>query len=92
MFVNQTSRLVMDPERFPDVEEEPMSAKGMRAIYTKTSNGRRLRVGNFGSSERDKLMQQLFWPYSRALGKVVTESLDRFSSCLIIVAHVSFHS
>ena len=29
MFINRTSRLVMDPERFPDSQGEPMSAKGM---------------------------------------------------------------
>ena len=87
MFINRTSRLVMDPERFPDDDEEPMSSKGMGVIYTKTSTGSRLRVTNFESNERNKLMQKLFWPYSRDLEKVVTETLDQFSSCLIIDAH-----
>jgi N-formylglutamate amidohydrolase len=87
MFVNRTSRLVMDPERFPDDEEEPMSAKGMGAIYTKTSHSSRLRVESFSPAEHNDVMEKLYWPYARALGDVVTESLDRFSSCLIIDAH-----
>ncbi|MCL0044082.1 N-formylglutamate amidohydrolase [Dehalococcoidia bacterium] len=43
LFINRVSRLVMDPERFPDDQDEPMSAKGMGAIYTKTSQGGDLR-------------------------------------------------
>lgn len=87
MFINRTSRLVMDPERFPDDDEEPMSLKGMGAVYTKTSHGEALRAENFQSNERNELMQKLFWPYSRDLERVVTESVDRFSRCLIIDAH-----
>ena len=87
MFVNQTSRLVMDPERFPDDEEEPMSAKGMGAIYTNTSHSSRLRVESFSPDEHNDVMEKLYWPYARALGDVVTECLDRFSTCLIIDAH-----
>ena len=32
LFVNQASRLVIDPERFPD-EREELSAVGMGAVY-----------------------------------------------------------
>ena len=39
LFVNRISRLVMDPERFPGDQDEPMSAKGMGDIYTRTSVG-----------------------------------------------------
>ena len=38
LFVNRISRLVMDPERFPGDQDEPMSAKGMGAIYTRTKD------------------------------------------------------
>lgn len=87
MFVNRTSRLVMDPERFPDDEEEPMSMKGMGAIYTKTSDGSRLRRQSFSPEEPSDAMEKLYWPYARALGNVVRECLDRFSRCLIVDAH-----
>ena len=40
IFVNRRSRLVVDPERFPKAEQEPMAAPdiGMGAVYTRTAN------------------------------------------------------
>ena len=43
LFVNLLSRLVIDPERFPD-ERESMNEVGMGAVYTKTSAGKVLRL------------------------------------------------
>ncbi len=45
------SRLVLDPERFRDDKKEIMAAKGIGVIYTKDSNGRKLREIN--DNERD---------------------------------------
>lgn len=41
--VNQLSRLVVDPERFPD-DGEPTTAFGRGAVYTRTCAGSRLRA------------------------------------------------
>ena len=84
MLVNRISRLVMDPERFPDDKDEPMSAKGMGAVYTKTSAGDDLRAKSFRISDRQAVMDDLYWPYSSAFRNLVTEQLDQFGSCLII--------
>ena len=87
MFINRTSRLVMDPERFPDSQSEPMNAKGMGAVYTKTSDGKNLRVDDFGPEDHKNVMENLYWPYSRALENVVADCFKHFSKCLIIDAH-----
>lgn len=87
MLVNRISRLVMDPERFPDDKDEPMSAKGMGAVYTRTSAGEDLRTKSFRISDRQAVMDDLYWPYSSAFRNLVTEQLDQFGSCLIIDGH-----
>ena len=38
IFVNRASRLVIDPERFPD-EREELNAVGMGAVYERTTSG-----------------------------------------------------
>ena len=77
----------MDPERFPDDQDEPMSAKGLGAIYTKTSQGGEFRAKSFSVIYRQDVMDELYWPYSVAFHNLVTEQLDQFGQCLIIDGH-----
>jgi len=87
LFVNGVSRLVMDPERFPDDHEEPMASKGMGAVYVSTSNGRPLRATSFSAQDRQQVMDELYWPYSHAFHKLVADHLHQFGKCLVIDAH-----
>jgi len=87
MFVNCISRLVCDPERFPDDESEPMSKKGMGAVYTKTADGDPLKVVSFNSDNKERVMDQYFHPYSKALEGEVAKMLEIFGKCFIVDGH-----
>ena len=50
LFVNRVSRLVVDPERFPDDAREPMARVGQGAVYTRTADGDPLRAVDPGSA------------------------------------------
>ncbi|MCJ7445499.1 MAG: N-formylglutamate amidohydrolase [Methanotrichaceae archaeon] len=84
--VNNYSRLVVDPERFENDEEEVMSSKGMGAIYTKTANQQMLRK-DLSAMEREEMLSAYFRPYQEALGKEVQKMLEQFERCLIIDCH-----
>jgi N-formylglutamate deformylase len=83
------SRLVVDPERFSDDDDEPMAARGMGAVYTKLSTGEPLRV--LSHAEREKLMATYYEPHHAMLEKAVAAALSQFGHCLIIDIH-SFSS
>ena len=87
MFINRISRLVYDPERFPDDKSESMSKKGMGAVYTKTADGDQLKVDSFNSEEKKRVMSQYFHPYSKALEGEVANVLETFGKCFIVDGH-----
>ena len=62
IFLNTFSRLVIDPERFPDAREE-MNSIGMGAVYRATSSGAPLREPD-GVKEKE-LLDKFFHPYAR---------------------------
>ena len=83
-FVNGLSRLVVDPERFPD-EREVMNSVGMGAVYMRTSTGARLRAGS--PAHRAELITTLFEPYSRALADLVDDRLAATGCAVIFDLH-----
>jgi N-formylglutamate amidohydrolase len=79
-FVNRLSRLVVDPERFPD-DTEPMAAVGMGRVYTRTADGSVLRRPD------PALETRFFEPYTSALAQLVEERRHAVERVCIIDAH-----
>ncbi|MDQ0792844.1 N-formylglutamate amidohydrolase [Streptomyces sp. B1I3] len=82
-FVNGLSRLVVDPERFPD-EREEMLAVGMGAVYTHTTHRARLRAPG---SDPQPLLERYFHPYARAMTAAVDERLAATGRAVVIDVH-----
>ncbi len=82
-FVNRTSRLVVDPERFPD-EREEMTAVGMGAVYTRTSHRAVLRAAD---TDPGPLIERYFRPYARAMTEAVADRLAATGRAVIIDVH-----
>ncbi|MFF6911276.1 N-formylglutamate amidohydrolase [Streptomyces sp. NPDC012466] len=82
-FVNRLSRLVVDPERFPD-EREEMLAAGMGAVYTRTTHGGALRTGDVDAAP---LVERYFEPYARAMTRAVADRLEAAGRAVIIDVH-----
>ncbi|MFG2680514.1 N-formylglutamate amidohydrolase [Streptomyces sp. NPDC048392] len=82
-FVNRASRLVVDPERFPD-EREEMTAVGMGAVYTRTSHREVLRSDG---TDPEPLIERYFRPYARAMTEAVAGRLAVTGRAVIIDVH-----
>ncbi|MFD3695379.1 N-formylglutamate amidohydrolase [Streptomyces sp. NPDC058646] len=82
-FVNGLSRLVVDPERFPD-EREEMLAVGMGAVYTRTTHRERLRPEGFDGRP---LIDRYFHPYADAMTRAVEDRLGAVGRAVIIDVH-----
>jgi N-formylglutamate amidohydrolase len=80
------SRLVVDPERFLDDDEEIMAKYGMGVIYTRTSNGQTLRNPPT-KKERNNLIKRFYHPHHEQLEKAVGFCLQTWGWCLIIDCH-----
>ncbi|MET7378408.1 N-formylglutamate amidohydrolase [Streptomyces sp. NPDC005526] len=82
-FVNRLSRLVVDPERFPD-EREEMLAVGMGAVYTRTTHGAVLRPDD---TDVEPLVERYFRPYARAMTRAVADRLAATGRAVVIDVH-----
>lgn len=83
IFRNTISRLVIDPERFPD-NREPMNQIGMGAVYRKGSTGMTLRSEDFND---EKLLEEFFYPYAEKFTELVDEILSTHGKVVIIDVH-----
>ncbi|GAA3826162.1 N-formylglutamate amidohydrolase [Streptomyces chiangmaiensis] len=82
-FVNRLSRLVIDPERFPD-EREEMLAVGMGAVYTRTTHRGALRSADI---DPRPLIGRYFHPYARAMTAAVAGRLAATGRAVVIDVH-----
>ena len=78
------SRLLVDPERFPDDDQEEMSKVGMGAIYRLTNNGKSLKDDQ---SKREELLSRYFTPHHQDLTAQVSSSLELTNGALIVDCH-----
>lgn len=87
IITNRRSRLVVDPERFPDPGDEPMAAPeiGMGSVYTRTAHGGILRDDD--PDHHEALLDQYFRPYAAALTQLVEERLASVGGITIIDLH-----
>ena len=82
-----TSRLVVDVERFSDDAAEPMAALGMGMYYTRTPGGREFRRRIRASYDR---CLALYRAHHAVLENRVRRALERSGPCLLLDCH-SFH-
>ncbi|MFF8971054.1 N-formylglutamate amidohydrolase [Streptomyces sp. NPDC014995] len=82
-FVNRLSRLVVDPERFPD-EREEMRAVGMGAVYTRTTHQEVLRPAEV---DAEPLVERYFRPYAKAVTDAVADRLAAVGRAVVIDVH-----
>ena len=80
------SRLICDVERFPSDEDEPMAARGMGVIYTRTSMGHTLRPQP-DPATRQSLLDRWYWPHHSKLERMVNDVVARLGGCLIVDCH-----
>ena len=82
-FVNRLSRLVVDPERFPD-EREEMLAVGMGAVYTQTTHREPLRGED---TDPGPLVDRWCRPYARAMTEAVADRLAATGRAVVVDVH-----
>jgi N-formylglutamate amidohydrolase len=80
------SRLVVDPERFLDDDKEMMAVRGMGVIYSRTSDGKPLRLRPT-VEEREKLIDRYYRPHHQTLEACASTCVGQLGRCLIIDCH-----
>lgn len=80
------SRLVVDPERLLEDDQEVMAARGMGVLYTCTSGGEPLRVPP-SPEERVQLIDRFYRPHHHRLSEAVDGALEEHGYALVIDCH-----
>ena len=80
------SRLVVDPERFEDDEQEPMAGRGMGVIYERNSNQTSLRR-KLSASERQALIEDYYRPHHQLLSDLTGKIIAGHGRCFILDGH-----
>jgi N-formylglutamate amidohydrolase len=81
--INHLSRLVIDPERFPD--GDPAEAFGRGAVYTRTCSGAPLRAEPY--PRRAELIDAYFRPYAATVTTAVENRLNACGRAIVIDLH-----
>lgn len=84
IFRNELSRLVVDPERFPDDREE-MRAAGMGAVYARTSHGAPLREDD--PAHTGDLLARHYFPYAAAMTGLVDDRIGATGHAIVLDVH-----
>ena len=84
IFKNNLSRLVIDPERFPD-DREIMNEIGMGAVYLRSSTGAPIR--DVDSNRDQELLREYFYPYALAFESLIHERFIALGAVTIIDVH-----
>lgn len=75
VLTNRLSRLVIDPERFPD-EREELNRVGRGAVYTRLCTGEPLRGPGWTPEDDSMLMDRWYWPYAAAMTQLTRETMS----------------
>lgn len=78
------SRLVLDPERFANDADEPMSNVGMGAIYMRRHDGLPLRRNTLN---REELLNRYYYPHHKEIERITSKHLSQYHKALIIDCH-----
>jgi N-formylglutamate amidohydrolase len=80
------SRLLVDPERFTDDNQEVMAKRGMGVLYEVTSTLSPLRAKP-SQDLRQKILDQYYFPHHDKLTAIVQSNIHTHGRCLIIDCH-----
>ena len=90
MVIHNVSRLVCDPERFLDPDEESMWPKGMGMYYTRTSDGERMKKSPLSSKEGWQAYARalaIYQKHHNRLKSAVGQQVERYGKALLIDGH-----